>query len=374
MKQNKAYKFRIYPNKAQQVLLAKTFGCVRFVYNRMLADNTAYYENTGKMLNVTPAQYKTEFEWLKEVDSLALANAQLHLQTAFLNFFRDKRKKYPKYKSKKDHRFSYTTNYTNNNIRLENGYLVLPKLKGVKVKQHRAIPAEYTLKSVTVSKTPSGKYYASILYEYEAEITPIETPDHVVGLDFSIPELYVSANQIDANVIHHYKQSLEKLAKASRKLSHCQKGSHNYEKQRIKVARIHERIANQRKDYLHKKSTQIANAYDCICIEDVSIPEFVQGLPFRLVHRTIYDDGWGMFSRMVEYKMNERGKYLLKADKSFPSSQLCHCCGYLHTGLTLLDRKWTCPNCQTIHNRDKNAAFNLKAEGERLLRLRLQTV
>ncbi|NBG89716.1 RNA-guided endonuclease TnpB family protein, partial [Isachenkonia alkalipeptolytica] len=157
---NRAFKFRIYPNDQQRNLIAKTFGCVRFVYNRMLSDRIQHYKSTGKSLNNTPAMYKKEFEWLKEVDSLALSNAQLHLNTAYTNFFRDKSIGFPKFKSKKKNHNSYTTNLVNGNIRLEKGLLVLPKLKGVKIKQHREIPEDYTLKSVTISQTPSGKYYA----------------------------------------------------------------------------------------------------------------------------------------------------------------------------------------------------------------------
>ena len=371
---NKAYKFRLYPNNKQKQMFAKTFGCVRFIYNRMLADKTDYYQQTGKMLSTTPAAYKKEHEWLKEVDSLALANAQLQLETAYKNFFRDKAVGFPNFRNKKSGRKSYTTNNQKGSIRLNGNLIKLPKVGWVKVKQHRSIPNDHLIKSVTVTQKPSGKYFVSILTEYEASAPVIQTPDHVVGLDFSIPELYVSANNIEANVVHHYKLSLEKLAKAQRKLSKCQKDSQNYEKQRLKVARIHERIANQRYDYLHKKTTQIANAYDCICIEDVSIPEMVQALPYHPIHQTIYDDAWGIFTNLLTYKMKDRGKYLLKADKGFPSSQRCHVCGYLYSELKLTEREWICPDCQTHHNRDKNAAFNLKAEGERLLTLKLQAV
>ena len=167
---NKAYKFRIYPNTEQQILFAKTFGCVRFVYNRMLADKIKYYEETGKKLNNTPAQYKKEFEWLKEVDSLALANAQMNLQTAYNNFFRSPKIGFPKFKSKKSNRKSYTTNCVNGNISVENGYIKLPKVGFVKLKQHRQVLSDYKLKSVTVSQTPSGKYYASVLFEYENQV------------------------------------------------------------------------------------------------------------------------------------------------------------------------------------------------------------
>jgi len=184
---NKAYKFRIYPNNEQQILLGKTFGCVRFVYNKMLAEKQAYFEETGKPLRITPAKYKPEYEWLREVDSLALANAQIHLEAAYKNFFRDKNVGYPKFKSKRCGYGSYTTNLVNGNIVLEAGWLKLPKAGEVKIKQHRMIPEGYRLKSVTVSKAPTGKYYASILYEYEADITPA-CPVNVVGLFCKSPD------------------------------------------------------------------------------------------------------------------------------------------------------------------------------------------
>lgn len=371
---NKAYKFRLYPNNEQKRAFSKTFGCVRFIYNQMLEDKKNHYDQTGEKLRTTPATYKKEHEWLKEVDSLALANAQLQLETAYKNFFRDKAIGFPKFRSKKTGKQSYTTNNQKGSVRIEGNHIKLPKIGWVKVKQHRKIPVDHLIKSVTVTQKASGKYFVSVLVEYEATVPVIEDPDHVVGLDFSIPELYVSANNIDANVVHYYKLSLQKLAKAQRKLSKCVRGSQNYEKQRKTVARIHEHIANQRYDYLHKKTTQIANAYDCLCIEDVSIPEMVQALPYHPVHQTIYDDAWGIFTRLLTYKMRDRGKHLLKADKSFPSSQCCHVCGYLYSELKLTERNWTCPGCQTYHNRDKNAAFNLKAEGKRLLQLELQPV
>ena len=190
---NKAYKFRIYPNSEQQIMFAKTFGCVRFIYNRMLAEKIKHYEETKQKLNNTPAQYKNEFDWLKEVDSLALANAQMNLQTAFNNFFCSPKVGFPKFKSKKSNRRSYTTNSVNGNIKISNGLLTLPKVGKIKLKQHRQIPSDYVLKSVTVSQTPSGKYYASILYEYENQVQQI-TPQTFLGLDFSMHELYKDSN------------------------------------------------------------------------------------------------------------------------------------------------------------------------------------
>lgn len=374
MKYNKAFKYRIYPNNEQKTLLAKIFGCARFVYNHYLALSQKAYEETGKRLTYKAGaadlvKLKEEKPFLKEADSMALQQAIRHLDQAYKNHFKNPDVfKLPTFKSKKDHKYSYSTPLVNNSIWIEGREIRLPKIGVVRTKQRREIPEGYKLKSATVSKTSSGKYYVSLLYEYHAEKPKIPNPDHVVGLDFSIPELYVSANNIDAKVTHYYEQSLAKLAREERKQDKCEFGSKNYGKQRTKVARIHEKIANQRRDYLQKKTTQIANAYDAICIEDLSIPELVEDLPYRPVHRTIYDDGWGMFRTMLEYKMEDRGKYLLKADKEFPSSKRCHCCGHFYSELKLGQKRWTCSECHTHHDRDKNAAFNLKAEGERLLK------
>ena len=190
---NKAYKFRIYPNEEQRILIAKTFGCVRFIYNKMLGDKIEYYHQTQKKLNNTPAQYKTEFEWLKEVDSLALANAQMNLQDAYNNFFRDKKVGFPKFKSKKSSKRSYTTNCVNGNIIVHDSMIRLPKLGFVKMKQHRNIPDNYKLKAVTVSQNSGGKFFVSILFEHEEEITEKKL-ESFIGLDFSMHELYVDSN------------------------------------------------------------------------------------------------------------------------------------------------------------------------------------
>lgn len=360
---NKAYKFRIYPNKKQEELISKTFGCVRFIYNKMLEDKIEYYKQTKKKLNNTPAQYKKEFEWLKEVDSLALANAQINLQTAYNNFFRDKKVGFPKYKSKKYNHHSYTTNFVNNNIKLEDDYLILPKIKAVKIKQHRVIPANYILKSVTVSKTPTGKYFASMLFEYEQEIKP-KKPKNFVGLDFSMHELYVASDNTRADYPRYYRLSLDKLAKEQRKLSKMKKDSKNRDKQRIKVARLHEKVANQRKDFLHKLSRQITNAYDCVCIEDLNMKDMSQGSNFG---KSIVDDGWGIFTRLLSYKLQEKGKQLVKIDKFFPSSKTCSCCGHVKDSLSLSERVYKCENCGAIIDRDYNASINIKNEGMRLL-------
>ena len=361
---NKAYKFRIYPNAEQQIILAKTFGCVRFIYNQMLSDKINHYEETKQKLNNTPAQYKSKFPWLKEVDSLALANAQMNLQTAYNSFFRNTKIGFPKFKSKKSNRRSYTTNCVNGNISIDNGFLKLPKVGLVKLKQHRLILSNYKLKSVTISQTPSGKYYASVLFEYENQIQEQELHDFL-GLDFSMHGLYKDSNGNEPAYPRYYRQAEERLKREQRKLSLMQKGSKNRSKQRIKVANLHEKVANQRKDFLHKQSRQIANAYDCVCIENLDMKAMSQLLNFG---KSVADDGWGMFVTFLKYKLEETGKRLVKVNKFFASSQICNVCGYKNTATKNLSiRAWDCPECGAHHDRDINAAINIRNEGMRLV-------
>lgn len=365
MKANKAYKFRIYPNNEQKVLFAKTFGCVRFIYNKMLSDKINHYHKTKQKLNTTPAQYKSEFEWLKEVDSLALANAQMNLQKAFANFFTNPKSGFPKFKSKHKNRRSYTTNNQKGSITLEKGYLKLPKFtEMIKVKQHRQIPENYKIKSATISQTPSGKYYVSILCEYENQVQATE-PETFLGLDFSMKELYVSSDGTSADYPRFFCKSQQKLARECRKLSKCMIGSKNRTKQRINVARLYEKVANQRMDFLHKQSRQIANAFDCVCIENLDMKAMSQTLHFG---KSVADNGWGMFVTFLQYKLEEMGKRLVKVDKFFASSQLCSCCGYRNSETKDLSvREWICPECNAHHDRDTNAAINIRNEGVRLV-------
>ena len=329
----------------------------------MLADKIEHYKETGKSLSNTPAQYKKEFEWLKEVDSLALANAQLNLNKAYKNFFRDKAIGFPKFKTKKSNHRSYTTNRVNGNIKLEDGYIILPKLRAMKIKQHRSVPAYYKLKSVTVSQTPTGKYYASILYEYECHIETVE-PDIFLGLDYSMKELFVSSDGKSAEYPRYYRQSLVKLKKEQKKLSKCQKGSKNRNKQRIKVAKLHEKVANQRKDFLHKLTKQITNVVDVVCIEDLNMKGMSQALNFG---KSVSDNGFGLFVTMLDYKLREQGKQLVKIDKWFPSSKMCSECGEVKESLLLSERTYYCNTCGTTLDRDYNASINIRNEGMRLV-------
>lgn len=345
-------------------MFAKTFGCVRFIYNRMLSDKIKYYEETKQKLNTTPAQYKREFDWLKEVDSLALCNAQMNLQTAYNNFFKSPKTGFPKFKSKKSNRRSYTTNCVNGNISIADGYIKLPKVGFVKLKQHRNIPSDYKLKSATISQTPSGKYYASVLFEYETQVQQ-QTPTTFLGLDFSMHGLYKDSDGNESCYPRYYRQAEKKLAKEQRKLSKMQKGSNNRTRQRIKVARLCEKVANQRKDFLHKQSRQIINAYDCVCIENLDMKAMAQALNFG---KSVADNGWGMFVTFLQYKLEEVGKQLVKVDRFFASSQICNVCGYKNPETKNLSiRAWDCPECGTHHDRDVNAAINIRNEGIRLV-------
>lgn len=361
---NKAYKFRLYPNKEQEIMFAKTFGCVRFIYNQMLADKIAHYTETGEKLNNTPAQYKKEFEWLKEVDSLALTNAQMNLQTAYNNFFKNKKVGFPKFKSKKRNKNSYTTNNQKGTVQIIGNRIKLPKVGLVKVKQHRIIPNNQIIKSATITRTPSGKYYVSILVEYEQVIPNIElSKDKTIGLDYASHSFYVDSQGREADYPKFYRNTQSKLAREQRKLSNMKYGSNNYQKQRMIVARIQEHIANQRKDWIHKLSTRLANEYDIVCVEDINMQNMARSLKLG---KSTNDNGFGMFRDILSYKLFDRGKVLVKINKWFPSSKMCRHCGTVNSELKLSDRVWIC-GCGAVINRDENAAINIMNEGLRMI-------
>ncbi|WP_231039983.1 transposase [Pectinatus cerevisiiphilus] len=366
---NKAYRYRLYPTTEQKIMFAKTFGCARFIYNKMLGDRLDHYKGTGKKLNNTPAQYKSEFPWLKEVDSLALANAQLNLNKAYNNFWTN-RKHFgkPRFKSKKTGYFSYSTNNQKDSVRLEGNTVKLPKIGWVKLCLHRPLMENSTIKTVTIRKTPSGKFYISILVEYEKQILPI-IPKKFLGLDFAMHGLYVASDEDDADYPNFLRKAEKRLAKAQRWLSKRQKGSHNRDKQRLRVAILHEKIANQRRDFLHKKARYLADRYDAIGIEDIRVKAMAKhkkGGKFSF-GKSVADNGWNKFVNILEYKLTWQGKQLIKIDKWYPSSQLCHVCGYQNNETKDLSiRKWDCPNCGSHHNRDKNAAINIREEARRM--------
>ena len=365
MKLNKSFRYRLKPNSEQEIIINKTFGCCRFIYNKMLADKITYYEETKESYRNTPAMYKGEFGFLKEVDSLALANEQMNLETAFRNFFRNTKVGFPKFKSKKHDRASYITNNINNSIRIINtNHIKLPRLGIVKFIEHRRIPKDYIIKSVAISRSPSGKYFISILTEYEYDI-PEKTlnVNNSLGLDYSSRDFYVdSQNKTPENYKHLYRISEDKLAKEQRKLSHMKLHSNNYEKQKIKIAKVHEKISNQRKEFIETLSTKLANSYDIICIEDLNLRNIAQSLKLG---KSTNDNGFGIFKTKLEQKLPLQGKKLIRIDKWFPSSKTCRFCGAINSDLKLSDREWDC-ECGAHLLRDHNAAINILNEGLRV--------
>lgn len=373
---NKAIKYRLYPTTEQAVMFAKTFGCCRKVYNLMLNDKIESYKSTGKFASVTPAMYKTDYPFLKEVDSLALANVQLNLQSAFKNCFSKSRKSkngFPKFKSAKHSRKSYTTNNQKGTIAIiDDKYVKLPKIGKVKVVIHRVPNADWIIKSATISQDSDGKYYVSVLFEYDETASAyVADTTNVIGLDYASDGLYVDSDGNKGSNHKYYRESHKKLAKAQRKLSKMQgsrKGetkSNNWYKQLRKVNKIHKHIANQRLDNLHKMSTKIANSVDVVCVENLNM-RAISNKGFGNGKATL-DNGYGLFLNMLEYKLADRNKYLVKVDKWFPSSQICSCCGTIHKEMKDLSvRKMVC-NCGLSINRDLNAAINIKKEGLRIL-------
>jgi putative transposase len=354
MKIVKAYKFRLYPTEEQKNKINQTIGCARFIYNKMLEDKINYYNKNKKSLNNTPAQYKEEYEWLKDVDSQALSQSHQDLNSAYRNFFR-KNSKYPKFK-KKGVKDTYRSCVVNNNIRIEDEYLKLPKIGLVEIRMERKLPKGAVIKNVTVSKTKTNKYFASIQFEYEKEVEQVQ-PKSYFGLDFAMSDFYVDSEGIKGNYPKFFRKSQEKLAKEQRKLSRMVKGSNNYNKQKRKVAKVYEKIANQRKDFLHKTSRKIANSYDVVCVEDLNMKAMSQTFKFG---KSVHDNGWGMFVQMLRYKLKESGKYLIIADKFFPSTKQCSACHNKKDEILLSERTYKCSSCGLEIDRDLNAALNLK--------------
>lgn len=378
---HRGYKYRIYPNREQERWLKKNIGCCRFVYNQMLGFKKVAYDDMGVSLsetelkNVIPS-LKRMYPFLKEAESSSLQQAVTDLFRAYRNFFDNPRKfGFPKFRSRKRSRASFRI-MNNGNVRItEDGrHVHLAKLGDFRIEMHRPIPEGWRFTGVTVSQERNGAWYVSFLCEspeeMEAPSADID-PGNAVGLDYKSSGLYVDSDGNCADMPKYYRKSEKKLAHAQKKLSKTQgarKGetpSKRHEKQRLAVAKISAHTANQRKDRLHKKSTAIAKRYDIVCAEDLDMKGMSRSLKLG---KSTMDNGYGMFRNMLEYKMAERGKLFVKVNRWFPSSQLCSCCGEKNPAVKDLKvREWTCPNCGAIHDRDINAAVNIRNEGLRML-------
>ena len=357
----RTYKYRMYPNKEQEQVLARYFGSVRFVYNHFLAERKRQYEENGKSDNylaqaktLTLLKKKEDFAWLKEINSQTLQFSLRCLETAYTNFFSG-RTKFPRFKTKK-HGGSFTVLQ---NCSIKDGKIFIPKFKqGIKIKEHRAFQGN--VRNMTISVTPSGKCYVSILSEVEHE--PSRKTNKKVGIDLGIKDFIVTSDGVRYSSNTFVKHYAKKLTKAQKCLSKKHNGSGEWHRMRLKVAKIHEKIHNCRMDKLHKISADLVRNYDVICCEDLNVKAMQRN---HKLAQSIADASWGAFLNLLSYKCAREDKQLVKIDRFYPSSKTCSHCGYVKKDLSLKDRTWKCPHCRQMIDRDLNAAINILNEGIR---------
>lgn len=370
----KSIKLRIYPNRKQEDLIIKTFGCSRFVYNYYLDKKIKLYKENKESLSCNQCSkdltgLKRELEWLKEVDKFSLQSSLENLNSAYDRFFKGLGS-YPKFKSKKYNKQSYTTKFTNNNIQIFEGYIKLPKLGLVKYRDNSFIENKIT--RVTISKTKTGKYFASVTYEKEEKY--LEKTGSSIGIDLGLKDFCIFSNGEKIKNPKYYTSLQDKLIREQRKLSRMQRlaldknrkleDCKNYQKQKLKVAKVHEKIANKRCDFLQKLTSNIVKNHDIICLENLNVKGMLKN---KKLAKSISDVSWYEFIRQLTYKCKWYGKDVIMLDRWFPSSKACHVCGYKKKDLQLKDRSWICPICGTYHDRDINAAINILNEGLRLI-------
>jgi putative transposase len=354
MKINKAFKCRIYPNSQQKQFLAQSFGCARFVYNYFLRQRIDYYAETGKgltyhnnALTLTQLKKLPEFEWLNNINSQSLQQTLRNLDVAYNNFF-NKHAKFPKFKKKSNKQsFSVPQHFS-----IYDNQLDIPKCKGIKIKLHRAI--ERTMKSITISRTPSGKYFASVLCELD-----IPEPTYSggeIGIDYGVKAFITTSNSEIIESPNYLRKSEKRLKKLSKALSKKLPNAKNRYKAQKQLARQHEKVSNQRQDFLHKTSKQLVSDNQAIYIESLAIRNLIQN---HCLAKSIGDSGWNIFVNMLKYKGQWYGCQIIEIDRWFPSSKRCHVCGYIKDNLTLSDRSWLCPECNANHDRDVNASINI---------------